>query len=113
MIILQVSVPPFLGPRSPRPTNLHVPHGAEYRTRDDDRRGLWRVEAGREHLVIGEHLDAAVEELADEILAHRHIGVRIDGRRWNAREEQTGAQVLRVNDRVREEEHGAVGFRAM
>jgi hypothetical protein len=49
-----------------------------------------------------------VEELADEILAHRHVGVRTDGRRWNAREAQTGAQVLRVNDRIREEEHGAV-----
>ena len=41
-------------------------------------------------------------------MAHRHVGVRIDGRRWNARETQTGAQVLRMFDRIREEEYGTV-----
>ncbi len=59
-------------------------HGAEYWSRYDDRRGLLRVEASREHLVIGKHLDAAVEEVADEILAHRNVGIPIDGRRWDA-----------------------------
>jgi hypothetical protein len=73
-----------LGTSQSAADHLHVPHGAEYRTGYDDRRGLWRVESCREHLVIGEHLNAAVEEVADEILAHRHVGIRIDGRRWHA-----------------------------
>ena len=47
--------------------HLHVTHRAEYRARYDNRRGLWRIKAGREHLVVGENFDAALKESLDGV----------------------------------------------